>query len=130
MSEIPDDFLYSEEHEYLKATDEDGVYLVGVTDYAQGELGDVVFLELPGAGETFDRMDVFGTIEAVKAVSDLFAPVGGEILEVNDVLDEDPALVNSDPYGEGWMVRMKLSDPSELDTLLSAADYRELVAGD
>lgn len=130
MSEIPDDFLYSEEHEYLKATDEDGVYLVGVTDYAQGELGDVVFLELPGAGETFDRMDVFGTIEAVKAVSDLFAPVGGEILEVNDVLDEDPALVNSDPYGEGWMVRMKLSDPSELDALLSAADYRELVAGD
>ncbi|TVP54947.1 MAG: glycine cleavage system protein GcvH [Gemmatimonadales bacterium] len=130
MSVIPDDLLYSEEHEYLKPTDEDGVYLVGVTDYAQGELGDVVFLELPGEGESFERMDVFGTIEAVKAVSDLFAPVTGEVVEVNAALDEDPALVNSDPYGEGWMVRVRLADPSELDALLSAEDYRSLVGGD
>ncbi|TVP74378.1 MAG: glycine cleavage system protein GcvH [Gemmatimonadales bacterium] len=129
MSQIPDDLLYSEEHEYLKATDEDGVYLVGVTDYAQGELGDVVFLELPGSGESFDRNDVFGTIEAVKAVSDLFAPVGGEVLEVNEALDDDPALVNADPYGDGWMIRLRVSDPSELDDLLDAAAYGELVQG-
>lgn len=127
MSQIPDELLYSEEHEYLKATDEDGVYLVGVTDYAQGELGDVVFLELPEAGESFDQNDVFGTIEAVKAVSDLFSPVSGEIIEVNEALDEDPALVNADPYGEGWMVRIRVSDPSQVNALLDAAAYRELV---
>ncbi len=129
MSQIPDDLLYSEEHEYLKPTDEEGVYLIGVTDYAQGELGDVVFLELPGSGESFGKNDVFGTIEAVKAVSDLFAPVGGEVLEVNDALDEDPALVNADPYGEGWMIRLRVSDPSELDDLLDSAAYGELVDG-
>lgn len=128
MSQIPDDLLYSEEHEYLKPTGEDGVYLVGVTDYAQGELGDVVFLELPGAGESFAQNEVFGTIEAVKAVSDLFAPVGGEIVGVNEALDEDPALVNADPYGDGWMIRLRVSDPSELDDLLDAAAYGDLVS--
>ena len=127
MSQIPDDLLYTEEHEYLKPTDEEAVYLVGVTDYAQGELGDVVFLELPAAGDTFTRMDVFGTIEAVKAVSDLYAPVTGEVLDVNSALDEDPALVNADPYGEGWMLRIRMADTGELDQLLSAAAYRELV---
>ena len=127
MSHIPDDLLYTEEHEYLKPTDEEAVYLVGVTDYAQGELGDVVFLELPAAGDTFTRMDVFGTIEAVKAVSDLYAPVTGEVLDVNSALDEDPALVNADPYGEGWMLRIRMADTGELDQLLSAAAYRELV---
>jgi len=127
MSQIPDDLLYTEEHEYLKPTDEEAVYLVGVTDYAQGELGDVVFLELPAAGDTFTRMDVFGTIEAVKAVSDLYAPVTGEVLEVNPALDDDPALVNADPYGEGWMLRVRMDDTAELDRLLSAAAYRELV---
>jgi glycine cleavage system H protein len=127
MSQIPDDLLYTEDHEYLKPTEEEAVYLVGVTDYAQGELGDVVFLELPAAGDTFTRMDVFGTIEAVKAVSDLYAPVTGEILEVNPALDDDPALVNSDPYGEGWMLRVRMADTGELDRLLSAAAYRELV---
>jgi glycine cleavage system H protein len=127
MSEIPDDLLYSEEHEYLKPTEEEDVYLIGVTDYAQGELGDVVFLELPGVGEHFDRMDVFGTIEAVKAVSDLFAPIGGEIIEINEALDEDPALVNTDPYGEGWMVRVRIDDATELDSLLSPEEYREIV---
>lgn len=127
MARIPDDLFYTEEHEYLKATDEEGVFQVGVTDYAQGELGDIVFLELPSAGDTFSRMDTFGTIEAVKAVSDLYAPVTGEIIAANDALDDDPSLVNSDPYGAGWMVRIRITDPSELDALLGADAYRELV---
>jgi glycine cleavage system H protein len=127
MARIPDDLLYTEEHEYLKATDEDGVFQVGVTDYAQGELGDIVFLELPSAGDAFSRMDTFGTIEAVKAVSDLYAPVTGEIVAVNEALDDDPSLVNSDPYGAGWMVRIRVTDPAELDALLGADAYRELV---
>jgi glycine cleavage system H protein len=130
MARIPDDLLYTEEHEYLKATDEDGVFQVGVTDYAQGELGDIVFLELPSAGDSFSQMETFGTIEAVKAVSDLYAPVSGEILAVNEALDDDPSLVNSDPYGTGWMVRMRVSDPSELDGLMSPDAYRELVGED
>jgi glycine cleavage system H protein len=130
MSEIPPGLHYTEEHEYLKATDEDNVYLVGVTDYAQGELGDVVYLELPAAGETFNRMDVFGTIEAVKAVSDLYAPASGEVLEVNAALDDDPSLVNTDPYGEGWMLRIRLSDPSELDGLLDDSGYQALIGED
>jgi glycine cleavage system H protein len=127
MSEIPSGLYYTEEHEYLKPTDEKNVYLVGVTDYAQGELGDVVFLELPTEGDTFERMDVFGTIEAVKAVSDLYCPVSGEVLEVNHALDDDPALVNSEPYGEGWMVRLRVTEPAELEDLLDDEGYRALV---
>lgn len=127
MSEIPQGFYYTEEHEYLKPTDEEGVFLVGVTDYAQGELGDVVFVELPSAGDTFKAMETFGTIEAVKAVSDLFSPVAGEIVEVNEALDDDPALVNSDPYGEGWMVRLRVEDQGELEGLLDADGYRAVV---
>ncbi len=127
MSEIPSGFLYTEEHEYLKPTDEEGVYLVGITDYAQGELGDVVYLELPAAGEEFSRMDVFGTIEAVKAVSDLYCPVSGEVEEANAALDEDPALVNTDPYGEGWMVRLRISEESELEDLLDDKGYSNLI---
>ena len=127
MSEIPQGFHYTEEHEYLKPTDDEGVYLVGITDYAQGELGDVVFVELPSAGDTFKAMETFGTIEAVKAVSDLFSPLAGEIVEVNEALDEDPALVNSDPYGEGWMVKLRVDDPSELEGLLDADGYRAVV---
>lgn len=127
MARIPDDLFYTEEHEYLKATDEEGVFQVGVTDYAQGELGDIVFLELPSAGDSFSRMDTFGTIEAVKAVSDLYAPVTGEVVAANEALDDDPSLVNSDPYGAGWMVRIRITDPSELDALLGADAYRELV---
>jgi glycine cleavage system H protein len=123
MSEIPADLLYSEEHEYLKPADEEGEYFVGITDYAQGELGDIVYVELPGVGDKVRRMETFGTVEAVKAVSDLFAPVDGEVIEVNDALDGDPSLVNSDPYGEGWMIRIRISDPSQLDQLLSAAEY-------
>jgi glycine cleavage system H protein len=125
MSDIPSDLLYSEEHEYLKPTDEDGVYLVGVTDYAQGELGDVVYVELPDRGSRFQKMDVFGTIEAVKAVSDLYCPVEGEIVGVNEALEDDPSLVNSDPYGEGWMVRLKLANPADLESLLTADGYAD-----
>ena len=123
MSEIPEAFLYTEEHEYLKATDDEGVYLVGVTDYAQGELGDVVFIELPEPGAIFEKMDAFGTIEAVKAVSDLYSPVKAEVLEVNAGLDDEPAVVNSDPYGEGWMIKIKVLDSGDLDALMDAAAY-------
>lgn len=125
MSDIPKGLRYTEEHEYVKETDAEGEVVVGITDYAQGELGDVVFVELPAPGDGFDRSDVFGTIEAVKAVSELFSPVSGEVVAVNESLDDDPALVNSDPYGEGWMIRLRMKDPSQLDELLSAEAYRE-----
>ena len=125
MSDIPSDLHYTEEHEYLKVVDGDGVYAVGVTDYAQGELGDVVFVELPDVGSHFDKMDVFGTIEAVKAVSDLYCPLQGEVVAVNEALDDDPSLVNSDPYGEGWMIKLKLADPNEVSSLLSSDSYAE-----
>ena len=100
---------------------------IGITDYAQGELGDIVFLELPSAGATYAKHDVFGTIEAVKAVSELFCPLAGEVTEVNDRLDKDPALVNTDPYGAGWMIRLRVTEPSERDALLKPGAYRELV---
>lgn len=125
MSDIPSDLHYTEEHEYLKTTDDDGVYAVGVTDYAQGELGDVVFVELPEVGASFGKMDVFGTIEAVKAVSDLYCPLDGEVVAVNEALDDDPSLVNSDPYGDGWMIKLKLADASEVSSLLSSDGYAE-----
>ena len=115
MAEIPGDLLYTEDHEYVKSGDDADVVVVGITDYAQGELGDVVYVELPKVGATFGRMDVFGTIEAVKAVSELFCPVAGEVVAVNERLDKEPALVNSDPYGDGWMVRLRVRDPGELD---------------
>jgi glycine cleavage system H protein len=128
MSKIPSDLYYTEEHEYLKPADEDGVFLVGITDYAQGELGDVVFVELPEPGVQLKKMEVFGTIEAVKAVSDLYCPVEGEILEVNAGLDDDPSLVNSDPYGDGWMIRLKVANPADLEGLLRADGYAEHIA--
>lgn len=124
MSQIPEGLLYTEEHEYLKPSDEEGVYFVGVTDYAQGELGDVVYVELPEVGARFGKMEPFGTIEAVKAVSDLFCPVSGEVVEVNTALDDDPSLVNSDPYGEGWMIKLRVDEPAELEDLLDATAYR------
>jgi glycine cleavage system H protein len=127
MSDIPEGLIYSAEHEYMKATDVEGEYLVGITDYAQGELGDIVFIELPAAGDSFGKMDTFGTIEAVKAVSDLYCPVSGEIVEVNEALEDDPGLVNGDPYGDGWMVRVRVSDPSEADEMMDADGYREHV---
>ena len=127
MSDIPKDLLYTEDHEYLKPAGEAGVVYIGVTDYAQGELGDIVFVELPKVGAKFSRHDVFGTIEAVKAVSELFAPVGGEVLEVNSRLDGEPALVNSDPYGDGWMIKLRLSNEGETQGLLDASAYEKKV---
>ncbi len=127
MSGIPEVLKYTEEHEYVRTADAENEIVVGITDYAQGELGDVVYVELPAVGDSFERMEVFGTIEAVKAVSDLFSPVSGEVVAVNESLEEDPALVNSDPYGEGWMVRLRLQDPSDLDDLLDADAYRAIV---
>lgn len=127
MADFPEGLLYSKEHEYLKATDDPAVYRVGITDFAQGELGDIVYLELPSAGDSFGKDDVFGTIEAVKAVSDLFSPFTGEVVEVNPALQDDPSVVNSDPYGAGWMVKLRVSDESELEGLMDAAAYREHV---
>jgi glycine cleavage system H protein len=125
MSKIPDNLQYTEEHEYLKPTDDQGVMQVGITDYAQGELGDVVYVDLPSVGAKFDRMEVFGTIEAVKAVSELFCPVAGEVVEVNGALEGDPSLVNKDPYGNGWMIKIRVRNAGELGQLLSAADYTQ-----
>ena len=123
MSEIPKDLLYTEEHEYVKPTDEDNVVAIGITDYAQGELGDIVFIELPKVGATFGKHDVFGTVEAVKAVSELYSPVAGEVVAVNDRLDKEPALVNSSPYGDGWMVKIRLKDASDKAGLMNADAY-------
>ena len=125
MSDIPEGLKYTAEHEYLKSSDETDVFVVGITDYAQGELGDVVYVELPRVGDSFQGMDTFGTIEAVKAVSDLYCPLAGEIVAINEALDGDPALVNSDPYGEGWMIKLRVNDPSEVEGLLDAAGYAE-----
>jgi glycine cleavage system H protein len=127
MSGIPEVLKYTEEHEYVRSADSENEVVVGITDYAQGELGDVVYVELPAVGDSFERMEVFGTIEAVKAVSDLYSPVSGEVVAVNEALEEDPALVNSDPYGEGWMVRLRVQDHSDLDELLDAEAYRAIV---
>jgi glycine cleavage system H protein len=124
VSDIPQDLLYTEDHEYLKPAGEPGVMYIGVTDYAQGELGDIVFVELPKVGATFRKHDVFGTIEAVKAVSELYAPVGGEVLEINPRLDGEPALVNSSPYTDGWMIKLRLTDPGETSGLMDAAAYK------
>lgn len=127
MSNVPQDLRYTQQHEYLKAADEPGVFFVGITDYAQGELGDVVFVELPQGGQAFDAGASFGTIEAVKAVSDLYCPVAGEVLEANGALDANPAAVNSDPYGEGWMIKLRPSDPASVDALLTASEYEQLI---
>ncbi len=123
MSDIPEGLKYTTEHEYLRQSDEPGVFQVGITDYAQGELGDVVYVELPEPGDVFAPMDTFGTIEAVKAVSDLYCPLAGEVVGVNEALDDDPALVNSDPYGEGWMILLRVDDPLEFEELLDADGY-------
>jgi glycine cleavage system H protein len=127
VSNIPNDLLYSEEHEYVRRTNEPDVVQVGITDYAQGELGDVVYIELPKVGDSFGRMDVFGTIEAVKAVSELFAPLAGEVVAVNERLDKEPALVNNEPYGEGWMIRVRVKDESEMEQLLGSEEYKKHV---
>ena len=122
---VPENLFYTKDHEWLKVEGEFGI--VGVTDFAQGELGDVVFIEIETIGETLKKEEVFGTIEAVKTVSDMFMPVGGEIIEVNPLLEESPDVVNKDPYGKGWMVKIKMSDPSEVKSLLSAESYKALL---
>lgn len=122
---IPDDLKYSKEHEWVRV--EGDLAVIGITDYAQGELGDIVFVELPRIGDSIEYMKPFGTIEAVKAISDLFSPLTGEVLEVNADLESDSSLINSDPYGDGWIIKIKMSDISELDNLLGAADYGALV---
>jgi glycine cleavage system H protein len=124
VSDIPQDLLYTEDHEYLKPAGEPGVVFIGITDYAQGELGDVVFVELPKVGAKLKKHDVFGTIEAVKAVSELYAPASGEVLEINSRLDAEPALVNTAPYGDGWMIKLRMADDSERNGLLDAAAYK------
>lgn len=125
MSHIPETLKYTKDHEWVKI--EGDVVTIGVTDYAQGELGDVVFVELPEVGDTVEREETFGSIEAVKAVADIFSPVSGEALEINPALEDDPEIVNKDPYGEGWMLKIKLSDPSELEELMDSAAYRDLI---
>ncbi len=124
--QVPENFKYTEEHEWVSV--EDNIATVGITDYAQGELGDVVFVELPQVNSTLTQMDAFGTIEAVKAVSDLFAPVSGTVIEINEFLVDSPETVNRDPYGEGWMVKIQMSDPTELNNLLSAEDYKSKIS--
>lgn len=125
MADLPPNLMYTEEHEYLSPTEEEDVFTVGITDYAQGELGDIVFVELPAAGETFEAGASFGTVEAVKAVSELYMPVTGEVVESNHALADDPSLVNSDPYGGGWMIRIRVKSTSDVEGLLSPEDYAD-----
>ena len=127
MANVPQDLKYTKEHEYLKPAEEEGVFYVGITDFAQGELGDIVFLDLPKPGAHFDAHAVFGTIEAVKAVSELFMPVAGEVVEVNGELDANPAIINSDPYGGGWMIKVRADDAAAVAALLDATAYGELI---
>lgn len=122
----PGDLKYTRDHEWLQEAG-DGTATVGITDFAQSELGDIVFVELNDTGSPITRGEIFGTVEAVKTVSDLFAPVDGEILEVNEQLEEEPELVNDDPYGKGWMIRIKLKDPGQLKNLISAGEYQKII---
>ncbi|MEX2403096.1 MAG: glycine cleavage system protein GcvH [Balneolales bacterium] len=123
----PDDLKYTREHEWVRKN-EDGTATVGVTEFAQSELGDVVFIEVDTIGQNLTKDEVFGTVEAVKTVSDLFMPASGEITELNAKIEDHPELVNEDPYGDGWMVKIKLSDPSELDELMNADDYQKIIS--
>ncbi len=123
---IPKDLGYTKEHEWVKI--EGDVAIMGITDYAQGELGDIVFVELPQVGDSITEGEAFGTIEAVKAVSDMYAPLSGAVTDVNGDLDEAPETINNDCYGDGWMIKIKMADPSDADKLLSADQYKELIA--
>ncbi len=122
---IPADLKYTQDHEWVRVEGDKAV--VGITDFAQGELGDVVFVEIETVGEDLGKGETFGTVEAVKTVSDLFMPVGGEVLEVNEALADEPELVNKDPYNAGWMIKVKMGDSSELDELLSAEEYKKMI---
>ena len=121
----PSDLKYTKDHEWVKI--EGDILIVGITDFAQGELGDIVYVEVDSLDEALDSEAVFGTVEAVKTVSDLFMPVAGEIIEFNEVLEEEPEKVNDDPYGDGWMIKIKVTDSTDLDSLLSADDYNSLI---
>lgn len=123
---IPENLKYTKDHEWVILNGD--IATIGITDFAQGELGDIVFVEIETVGEKLSKEEIFGTIEAVKTVSDVFMPMSGEILEKNESLDESPETINKDPYGKGWMIKVQISDPSEFDELLSAAEYHELIA--
>lgn len=122
---IPSELKYTKDHEWVKIDGD--IATVGITDFAQSELGDIVYVEVETLDETLDKEEVFGTVEAVKTVSDLFLPLTGEIVEFNEALEDEPEKVNTDPYGEGWMIKIKISDPSEVEDLLSDADYKALI---
>jgi glycine cleavage system H protein len=122
---VPEELLYTKDHEWLRVEGEIGY--VGVTDFAQGELGDIVFIEIETVGETLKKEEVFGSIEAVKTVSDMFMPVSGEIIEMNPALDESPDIINKDPYGKGWMVKIKITNPTEVSELLTAEKYKAIL---
>jgi glycine cleavage system H protein len=123
--EIKPELKYTKDHEWISI--DGGSATIGITDYAQGELGDIVYVEIESLGEQLDKEEIFGSVEAVKTVSDLFLPVSGEITELNEGLEDKPELINDDPYGEGWIIKMKISNQSELSDLLSADDYKELI---
>jgi glycine cleavage system H protein len=125
MANVPEGLYYSKDHEWLRVEGDTGT--VGITDHAQSSLGDVVYVELPKEGEKFSAHDTFGSVESVKAVSELFLPVGGEVTEVNGSLNDEPEKVNNDPYGEGWMIRVRLASRGEVDSLLSAAEYEDYI---
>ena len=122
---IPTDLKYTKEHEWIKI--DGNLAVVGITDYAQGELGDIVFVELPSAGDDVKAGETFGTIEAVKAVSEIFSPLSGKVAEVNELLEDDPMVINNDPYGDGWMIKIEFADSGELKSLISSDDYLELI---
>ena len=122
---IPSELKYTKDHEWIKI--EGDVAIVGITDFAQGELGDIVYVEVETLDETLEREEVFGTVEAVKTVSDLFQPLSGEIIAFNESLEDEPEKVNSDPYGEGWMIKIRISEPAEIEDLLGAGDYKALI---
>lgn len=123
MANVPEDLHYSKDHEWVRV--EGDVTSIGITDYAQNSLGDVVYVELPKAGEEFAANESFGSVESVKAVSEVFTPVSGAVVEVNEALNDEPEKVNGDPYGEGWMIRIRMSSPGEVDSLLTAAEYED-----
>lgn len=128
MANVPEDLHYSKDHEWVRV--EGDVAVVGITDYAQDSLGDVVYVELPKVGDQFAANEPFGSVESVKAVSEIFSPVTGEVAGTNDTLNDEPEKVNQDPYGEGWMIRVKMSNPGEVDSLLTAAEYEDFTKGD
>jgi len=128
MANVPEDLHYSKDHEWVRVQGDVGV--VGITDYAQSSLGDVVYVELPKAGEEFAANESFGSVESVKAVSEMFSPVSGTVAEVNEILNDEPEKVNADPYGEGWMIKVRMSSPLEVDSLLTAAEYEDFTKGE